>query len=54
MFKDQEDKDGKISIIINKTMKVIIMIIINRIIVIYIGIVGIIITKTKDFGKGVS
>jgi hypothetical protein len=54
LLKDQEDKDGKISIIINKTMKVIIMIIINRIIVIYIGIVGIIITKMKDFGKGVS
>jgi hypothetical protein len=52
LFKDQEDKDGKITIIINKTKEVIIMIIINRTIVIIIGIVGIIITKMKDFGKG--
>jgi hypothetical protein len=54
LFKDQEDKDGKITIIINKTKEVIIMIIINRIIVIIIGTFGIIITKMKDFGKGVS
>lgn len=52
MFKDQEDKDGKITISINKTKEVIFMIIINRIIVIRIGTIGIILTNMKDFGKG--
>jgi hypothetical protein len=52
LFKDQEDKDGKITISINKTKEVIFMIIINRIIVIRIGTIGIILTNMKDFGKG--
>lgn len=52
MFKDQEDKDGKITISTNKTKEVIIMIIINRIIVIRIGTIGIILTNMNFFGKG--